>query len=118
MRLETPARLHAQHALAVADSRLIDIVAANNIRSMACFENARLLEGWGGNASVSLAWAAGLAKLGGIGEQFVQGYEVEHGRLSKDKRLREARFRAVVVEPPKTAKELGQRIHLLYVDGQ
>jgi len=80
---------------------------------MSCFENARLLEGWGGNASIPLAWAAGLAKLGGIGEQFVEGYEVDRVRLLRDKRMREVRYKATVVEPPRTAKELGQRIHLL-----
>jgi hypothetical protein len=112
-RLDTPARLHAQHALAVADSRLIDIVAASNIRALACFENARLLEGWGGNLSVSLAWAAGLAKLGGIGEQFVSGFEIDPKRVEKDERMRESRYKVMVVEPPKTAKELGQRINLL-----
>ena len=113
-KIETPARLHSQHALAVADSRLLDIVAANNIRTLACLEGARLLEAWGdGHGAVSLAWAAGLGKLSGVGEQFVAGSSIDSVKLERHRRLAAMRYKAALVEPPRTGREMGHRIHLL-----
>ena len=120
-RLETPARSHGQHALAVADRRLLDIIEANNIRSLTCYEGARLLEGWvEGSAAVSMAWAAGLGKLGGWGEPFATSLSgggmvgSSKARIrEKDRKLAEMRYRGMLVEPPKDGPEWGQRVHLL-----
>jgi hypothetical protein len=61
-----------------------------------------------------MAWAAGLGKLGGVGEAVIgsSGKEREE-KVARERRLREIRPKGVVVEPPKTPQELGERIDLL-----
>ena len=116
-KIDTPARLHAQHALSVADPRIIDVIAANVIRCAYYIEQGRLLETlteMGGTGIV--AWAAGLGKLGGIGERFLPALPLDPTsirRRERTEKLKVVRWRGSIAEPPKNAKEYGQRIHLL-----
>lgn len=75
-----------------------------------------MLEAWGdGHGAVSLAWATGLGKLSGVGEQLVAGNSVDAVKLERHRRLMEIRYKATLVEPPRTGRDLGHRIHLLLV---
>ena len=112
--LSAPNLAHSHAALSSADARIIDVVAASCIRGVRSYEGARFLEGWGtSTASTAMAWAAGLGKLGGVGESFVGGGVGRERKVEREKRLREIRHKGTVAEPPKNGKELGERIHLL-----
>jgi hypothetical protein len=75
----------------------------------------RYLDGWAeASGGAAMAWAAGLGKLGGVGEGLVGGNSpVREERIARERRLREIRSKSTVVEPPRTPAELGQRIELL-----
>jgi hypothetical protein len=116
--LLAPARSLAAHAYAAADPRLLDVIAGNATRALHLYLGGRFLDGWaeasGGSA---MAWAAGLGKLGGVGEAMVgSGGKERSEKVARERRLREIRPKGVVVEPPKTPQELGERIDLLSVD--
>lgn len=114
--LSAPNLAHSHAALSSADARIIDIVAASCLSGIRSYQGARFLEGWGAStAPTAMAWAAGLGKLGGVGESFVGGGVARERKMAREKRLREIRYKGTVAEPPKNGKELGERIHLLSV---
>jgi hypothetical protein len=59
-----------------------------------------------------MAWAAGLGKLGGVGEGILGAGGKERGGESGEGKMRVVRPKGVVVELPRTAKDLGERIDL------
>ncbi|WVF71703.1 hypothetical protein IAT40_006511 [Kwoniella sp. CBS 6097] len=104
-------------AIASADSRLIDMIAATSLRAYWLVKQARLFEAWSESASMTgLVHAAGLAKLGSVGERFVRGIEVvgRRERVEREKVLRQVFKKGALVPAPESAAELGERIHLFW----
>jgi hypothetical protein len=100
--------------MSAPDGRLLDAAIGDAIRAMACYRQARFLEGWGeGARAAALAWAAGLGKLGGIGEQFAGPGPGREERVERERRYRLFAHKAQVIEPARTAAELGHRITVL-----
>lgn len=98
-------------AASSADPRLIDVMAANAIRARLLYSESRFLEGWAeAGTGAALSWATGIGKLGNIGIRMIGEGSVD---TTVEKKLRYARPKGVVVEQPKTPKELGERIDLL-----
>ena len=96
------------------DGRLLDSAIGDAVRAMSCYLQARFLEGWGeGARAAAMAWAAGLGKLGGIGERFVGGGKDWQGRVEREKRERSLVHKGQIIEPPASAQELGYRIDIL-----
>lgn len=114
-KLDTPARLHAAHALSVADVRLLDIVAANTVSVTLYVHEARLLEAWNQiGAAASLSWAAGMGKLGGVRMNLSQDSSAEQSaRRAQLQRVSTVRLKITLMEIPKTISDLDQRIDLL-----
>lgn len=112
--LASAARAHSYMALTAADNRLIDVVSASCIRGLTSYYAAHFLEGWGtASSGTSMAWAAGLGKLGGVGERFAQGGTGRSERVDREKKLRLIRRKGTIAPPPKDAKEYGERVFLL-----
>ncbi|WVQ99184.1 hypothetical protein IAU59_006316 [Kwoniella sp. CBS 9459] len=108
--------VHTQ-AIASADSRLFDMIAATSLRAYWLVKQARLFEAWSENASMTgLVHAAGLAKLGHVGERFVRGIEIpgRGERLAREKVLRQVFKKGVLVPAPESSAELGERINLFW----
>jgi hypothetical protein len=102
--------------MSAPDGRLLDSAIGDALRAMTCYRQARFLEGWGeGARAAALAWAAGLGKLGGIGESFVGGGVERAERVEKERRYRSLAHKGQVIEPAKDATELGNRIIILLV---
>lgn len=107
-------------AIANADPRLLDIIAANSIRARTLYSESRFLEGWAeAGSGAALCWSTGLGKLGGVGETLLSAGAGENGGAMSENAIREQKLRVlrpkgVVVEQPKNLKELGARIDLLY----
>ncbi len=61
-----------------------------------------------------MAWAAGLGKLGGVGQRYAGGVGSSRSeRIEKEKRLRHIRRKGCIVEPPRDGKQYGERVNLL-----
>ena len=113
-RIEASANLHSQHAIATIDPRWMDIIGAGSLRTYACFENARLLEGWTiGAHNIALMWATGLGKLGGAGNQLLNDRR-DVMTQDRDDRLRDIRFRGMLMPPVKSFGELAMRINVFW----
>ncbi|OCF36972.1 hypothetical protein I316_01570 [Kwoniella heveanensis BCC8398] len=107
---------HAQ-AIASADSRLIDMIAATSLRAYWLVKQARLFEAWSEQASMTgLIHAAGLAKLGHVGERFVRGIKIpgRSERLARERVSRQVFKKGALVPAPESSTELGERIHLFW----
>lgn len=115
--LLSPARTYSAQAYSTGDHRLLDVVAAQAIRAIAFFQEGRFLDGWAETSgSAALAWACGLGKLGGVGQRFLDPEERGEGweeRCKREEKLREWRYKGVVVQPPKDRKEYAERVRLL-----
>lgn len=112
--LQLPARSHSMQAMSAPDGRLLDAAIGDAIRAMSCYRQARFLQGWGeGSRAAALAWAAGLGKLGGIGEQFVGPGPGREERVERERRYRSLARKGQVIAPAKDAAELGHRINVL-----
>lgn len=103
---------------------MLDVVIGDLIRANQLYQQSRFLAGWGEAASGgAFAWAAGLGKLGGVGEKFVDpqltstgAREVERkARLEREAKLRQVMFKGQTIEPPRTVQELANRIIILCV---
>jgi hypothetical protein len=93
---------------------LMDAAIGDGLRAMFCYRQARFMEGWGeGARAAALAWAAGLGKLGGVGERFGGGSEGREDRVGREMRLRSLFHKGQVVEPARDAAEHGRRIDIL-----
>jgi hypothetical protein len=112
--LQIPARTHSMQAMSSPDGRLLDAAIGDALRAMFCYRQARFMEGWGeGARAAALAWAAGLGKLGGVGERFSGGSEDREERVEREMRLRSLVYKGQVVEPARDAVEHGRRIDIL-----
>jgi len=101
-------------AMSAPDGRLLDAAIGDALRAMFCYRQARFMEGWGeGARAAALAWAAGLGKLGGVGERFTSGSEGRGERVELEMRLRSLVYKGQVVEPARDAAEHGRRIEIL-----
>lgn len=112
-----PSRMLAQHALASIDHRVLDLVAAATLRSLALVSQGRFIDAWNENsASCSLLWAAGLGKLGGVGERFAPAH-LQRGREARveyERRTRLVRLKGQIVPPPSSAADVAERIRLFW----
>ena len=81
---------------------------------MGSYREGRFLEGWGaaGNGT-ALAWAAGLGKLGGVGEGIVGGGAGYREKVERENRLRTVRRKSCLTGPPSDGREFGERVRLL-----
>lgn len=72
----------AAEALSNGDTRVLDVICSQGIRTGMLYYIGRFLDGFKEGAGASgLAWAAGLGKMGGVGERM--GWE-----MKEDRRLR------------------------------
>jgi hypothetical protein len=112
--LQIPARTHSMQAMSSPDGRLMDAAIGDALRAMFCYRQARFMEGWGeGARAAALAWAAGLGKLGGVGERFGGASEGREVRVEREMRMRTMFHKGQVVEPARDAAEHGRRIDIL-----
>jgi hypothetical protein len=101
-------------AMSAPDGRLLDAAIGDALRAMFCYRQARFLEGWGeGARAAALAWAAGLGKLGGVGEKFGGGAPGRNERVEKEMRLRTLFHKGQIIEPANDPAEHGRRIEIL-----
>ena len=101
-------------AMSAPDGRLLDAAMGDALRAMFCYRQARFLEGWGeGARAAALAWAAGLGKLGGVGERFGGGAPGRRERVEKEMRLRTLFHKGQIIEPVNDPTEHGRRIEIL-----
>ncbi|TXT03825.1 hypothetical protein VHUM_04346 [Vanrija humicola] len=116
--LMPPSRALAQHALTNLDPRLLDLVAAAALRSVTLAMTGRFVDSWNENATcVSLAWAAGLGKLGGVAESFVPSSSRPADRaqrVARERRLRHVRLKGQITAPPHSAQDVAERIQLFW----
>ncbi|KAL1405402.1 hypothetical protein Q8F55_009033 [Vanrija albida] len=116
--LMPPSRALAQHALTNLDPRLLDLVAAAALRSVILAMTGRFVDSWNENATcVSLAWAAGLGKLGGVAEAFVPSDSRPADRaqrVNREKRLRHVRLKGQITAPARNAQDVAERIQLFW----
>nr|XP_019010723.1 uncharacterized protein I206_04025 [Kwoniella pini CBS 10737]OCF49504.1 hypothetical protein I206_04025 [Kwoniella pini CBS 10737] len=114
--IQTHAKGLISNAITNSDPRIIDIIAACTIRAYGFYEQARYFEGWTESASAtSMVYAAGLHKLGRVGEKFISQVNIEGRteRVDREKKLRVILGKGVAVSPPIDRVELGERINLL-----
>lgn len=115
-----PSRMLAQHALATIDHRVLDLVAAATLRSLALMSQGRFIDAWSENsAACALLWATGLGKLGGVGERFAPEklQRDRAARVEYERRGRLIRQKGQIVAPPSSAQDVTERIRLLCVEG-
>lgn len=112
-----PSRALQQQALATLDPRVLDLVCAATLRSLALGAAGRFVDGWNENSTAcSLVWATGIGKLGGVGEMFVSPEKrpVDRAaRVERERRSRLVRAKGQIVPPPSDAQDVGERIRLL-----
>jgi hypothetical protein len=112
-----PSRALQQQALSTLDPRVLDLVCAATLRSLALGSAGRFVDGWNENSTAcSLLWATGLGKLGGVGEMFVAPEKRPADRavrLHREIRSRLVRAKGQIVPPPSDAQDVGERIRLL-----
>ncbi|WVQ82178.1 hypothetical protein IAT38_004306 [Cryptococcus sp. DSM 104549] len=110
------ARAHSTHAIAITDPRILDIITSGILRAYSFYGQSRNLEGWVDSAAANgLVRAAGLGKLGGAGERFLP-FELEGRaeRAERERKMRVALHKGVVVPPPQNPRELGDMINLFW----
>lgn len=112
-----PSRALQQQALSTLDPRVLDLVAAAALRSLALGAAGRFVDGWNENSTAcSLVWATGLGKLGHVGEMFVppENRPADRAqRVERERRVRLVRQKGQIVPPPADGAEVGERIRLL-----
>lgn len=114
-----PARTYAAEAFSSGDTRLLDVLTGQAIRSLTFFHQSRFLDGWVEiSGCVSLATAYGLGKLGGVGQRFLEKEERSEEWDEKCRigdKSRSWQFRSMIIEPCKDKGEYMERIMLLWV---
>lgn len=121
--LQPQAQLQSMQAMSNPDGRLLDVIVGDAARAMNCYRQARFLEGWGEGARVTaLVCAAGLSKLGGVLPTDYQRSRIsgatdqETDAVERETQIRSLIHKGQVIEPAKTAAELGFRINVLCVE--
>ncbi|GMK57272.1 hypothetical protein CspeluHIS016_0401060 [Cutaneotrichosporon spelunceum] len=113
-----PSRALQQQALSTLDPRVLDLVCAATLRSLALACAGRFVDGWNENSTAcSLLWATGLGKLGGVGEMFVAPEKRPADRamrLEREHGSRLVRAKGQIVPPPSDAQDVGERIRLFW----
>ncbi|TXT11617.1 uncharacterized protein COLE_02027 [Cutaneotrichosporon oleaginosum] len=113
-----PSRALQQQALSTLDSRVLDLVCAATLRSLALSSAGRFVDGWNENSTAcSLLWATGLGKLGGVGEMFVAPEKRPADRairVQRELRSRRVRAKGQIVPPPSDAQDVAERIRLFW----
>ncbi|BEJ14876.1 hypothetical protein CspHIS471_0406430 [Cutaneotrichosporon sp. HIS471] len=113
-----PSRALQQQALSTLDPRVLDLVCAATLRSLALAGGGRFVDGWNENSTAcSLLWATGLGKLGGVGEMFVAPEKRPADRamrLDREHRSRLVRAKGQIVPPPSDAQDVAERIRLFW----